>query len=180
VTYRPRRSRAWTGQLTATGPVTPACVQDRWGRVAARHTAPGEALLRRRRTRVRFPPPPPSWKPVLLAIRPAARAFGRQAISVTAMARPCRHACAGSKPTASSTATEPSSIPRRSASRSRPSSREHEAVLAGHLRAGHLADRARGADPRDPAPRRTTRSRPTRGRRRRFIGRQAFAQEAFL
>src|SRR5437660_164587 len=34
------------------------CVHDRRGRVEATHTAPGEALVKRRRTRVRFPPPP--------------------------------------------------------------------------------------------------------------------------
>src|SRR3954463_7857649 len=34
------------------------CVHDRRGRVETPHTAPGEVLLKRRRTRVRFPPPP--------------------------------------------------------------------------------------------------------------------------
>jgi hypothetical protein len=53
------RSRARTGHLTATGPVTPTCSHDRWGRAEAVRTALGEALALRRRTRVRFPPPPP-------------------------------------------------------------------------------------------------------------------------
>src|SRR3954451_9159877 len=38
------------------------CVHDRRGRVETRHTAPGEALVKRRRTRVRFPPPPPDQR----------------------------------------------------------------------------------------------------------------------
>src|SRR5829696_8681205 len=52
------RSRARTGHLTATGPATSTCLHDRWGRVEATQTALGEALVMRRRTRVRFPPPP--------------------------------------------------------------------------------------------------------------------------
>src|ERR1700709_499028 len=35
------------------------CVPGRLVRAETLHTAPGEALLKRRRTRVRFPPPPP-------------------------------------------------------------------------------------------------------------------------
>jgi hypothetical protein len=53
------RSRARAGHQTVTGPVTPTCLHDRWGRVEATRTALGEALVMRRRTRVRFPPPPP-------------------------------------------------------------------------------------------------------------------------
>ena len=53
------RSRARTGHPTATGPATPTCSHERWGRVEAPRTALGEALVMRRRTRVRFPPPPP-------------------------------------------------------------------------------------------------------------------------
>src|SRR3954447_6717610 len=60
MTHRACRSRARTGQLTATGPVTSTCLHDRWGRVEATQTALGEALAIRRRTRVRFPPPPPT------------------------------------------------------------------------------------------------------------------------
>src|SRR6185437_16715723 len=52
------RSRVTEGHLTAAGPVTPACSEDRWGRVETPRAAPGEALSNRRRTRVRFPPPP--------------------------------------------------------------------------------------------------------------------------
>ena len=59
MTHRARRSRARTGHRTATGPVTPACPCDRWGRAETQRTALGEALDWRRRTRVRFPPPPP-------------------------------------------------------------------------------------------------------------------------
>src|SRR3954463_14879035 len=59
MTHRACRSRARTGQITATGPVTSTCLHDRWGRVEATQTALGEALAIRRRTRVRFPPPPP-------------------------------------------------------------------------------------------------------------------------
>ena len=40
------------------GPVVATCVDDREGRVGTPRTAPGEDLLKRRRTRVRFPPPP--------------------------------------------------------------------------------------------------------------------------
>src|SRR5215208_1538288 len=53
------RSRVRVGHQTATGPATPTCSHDRWGRVEAERTALGEALVMRRRTRVRFPPPPP-------------------------------------------------------------------------------------------------------------------------
>src|SRR3954452_12513719 len=59
MTHRACRSRARTGHLTATGPVTPTRSRDRWGRAEAQRTALGEALVLRRRTRVRFPPPPP-------------------------------------------------------------------------------------------------------------------------
>src|SRR4051794_372911 len=59
MTHCARRSRARVGHQTVTGPVTPTCLHDRWGRVEARQTALGEALVMRRRTRVRFPPPPP-------------------------------------------------------------------------------------------------------------------------
>src|SRR3954454_6348279 len=65
MTHRACRSRARTGQLTATGPVTSTCLHDRWGRVEATQTALGEALAIRRRTRVRFPPPPPTNQEVL-------------------------------------------------------------------------------------------------------------------
>src|SRR5205807_1578421 len=41
-----------------TGPVTPTRSRDRWGRVETQRAALGEALARRRRTRVRFPAPP--------------------------------------------------------------------------------------------------------------------------
>src|SRR3954469_21455860 len=59
MTHCARRSRARVGHQTVTGPVTPTCLHDRWGRVEATRTALGEALVMRRRTRVRFPPPPP-------------------------------------------------------------------------------------------------------------------------
>src|SRR3954465_4127395 len=59
MTHCARRSRARVGHPTVTGPVTPTCPQDRWGRAEAVRTALGEALVMRRRTRVRFPPPPP-------------------------------------------------------------------------------------------------------------------------
>src|SRR3954452_11331432 len=59
MTHRACRSRARTGHLTATGPVTPTRSRDRWGRAETQRTALGEALVIRRRTRVRFPPPPP-------------------------------------------------------------------------------------------------------------------------
>src|SRR3954447_15932580 len=58
MTHRACRSRARTGHRTATGPVTPTCSWDRWGRAETERTALGEALVMRRRTRVRFPPPP--------------------------------------------------------------------------------------------------------------------------
>src|SRR5829696_7891870 len=57
--HRADRSRIRTGHPTATGPVTPTCSWDRWGRAETERTALGEALVMRRRTRVRFPPPPP-------------------------------------------------------------------------------------------------------------------------
>src|SRR4051812_33778552 len=59
MTHCTRRSRERAGHQTVTGPVTPTCLHDRWGRVEATRTALGEALVMRRRTRVRFPPPPP-------------------------------------------------------------------------------------------------------------------------
>src|SRR3954447_21395428 len=59
MTHCARRSRARAGHQTVTGPVTSTCLHDRWGRVEATQTALGEALVMRRRTRVRFPPPPP-------------------------------------------------------------------------------------------------------------------------
>src|SRR6476660_8123055 len=65
MTHCTRRSRERAGHQTVTGPVTPTCLHDRWGRVEATQTALGEALVMRRRTRVRFPPPPPtpgSWR----------------------------------------------------------------------------------------------------------------------
>src|SRR3954462_5042486 len=61
MTHCARRSRARAGHRTVTGPVTSTCLHDRWGRVEATQTALGEALVMRRRTRVRFPPPPPRW-----------------------------------------------------------------------------------------------------------------------
>src|SRR3954447_23401397 len=63
MTHRACRSRARTGHLTATGPVTPTRSRDRWGRAETQRTALGEALVIRRRTRVRFPPPPPWFFP---------------------------------------------------------------------------------------------------------------------
>src|SRR3954447_23042610 len=60
MTHCTRRSRARAGHQTVAGPVTSTCLRDRWGRVEARQTALGEALVMRRRTRVRFPPPPPT------------------------------------------------------------------------------------------------------------------------
>ena len=57
------RSRARAGHQTVTGPVTSTCLHDRRGRVEATQTALGEALVMRRRTRVRFPPPPPPTPP---------------------------------------------------------------------------------------------------------------------
>src|SRR3954453_15115567 len=59
MTHCARRSRARVGHPTVTGPVTSTCLHDRRGRVEATQTALGEALVMRRRTRVRFPPPPP-------------------------------------------------------------------------------------------------------------------------
>src|SRR3954471_722755 len=63
MTHRACRSRARTGHLTATGPVPPTRSRDRWGRAETQRTALGEALVIRRRTRVRFPPPPPWFFP---------------------------------------------------------------------------------------------------------------------
>src|SRR3954447_115050 len=63
--HRADRSRICTGHPTATGPVTPTCSWDRWGRAETERTALGEALVLRRRTRVRFPPPPPTHPAVL-------------------------------------------------------------------------------------------------------------------
>jgi hypothetical protein len=63
MTHCAHRLRVRAGHLTATGPVTPACSHDRWGRAEAARTALGEALVMRRRTRVRFPPPPPRGSP---------------------------------------------------------------------------------------------------------------------
>src|SRR5881227_4483934 len=54
------RSRVRAGHQTVTGPVTPTRSRDRWGRAETQRTALGEALVIRRRTRVRFPPPPPT------------------------------------------------------------------------------------------------------------------------
>src|SRR4051812_28734410 len=64
MTHCTYRSRVRVGHQTATGPVTPTCSWDRWGRAETERTALGEALVMRRRTRVRFPPPPPpgSWR----------------------------------------------------------------------------------------------------------------------
>src|SRR3954471_13734846 len=59
MTHCTLRSRERAGHQTVTGPVTPTCLHDRWGRVEATQSALGEALVMRRRTRVRFPPPPP-------------------------------------------------------------------------------------------------------------------------
>src|SRR3954468_4090310 len=59
MTHCTYRSRVRVGHQTATGPVTPTCSWDRWGRAETERTALGEALVLRRRTRVRFPPPPP-------------------------------------------------------------------------------------------------------------------------
>src|SRR4051794_22076079 len=82
------RSRARAGHPTVTWPVTSTCLRDRWGRVEARQTALGEALVMRRRTRVRFPPPPPrglgempgsSWRkpgPPRTAVAPASSCLG--------------------------------------------------------------------------------------------------------
>src|SRR4051794_7135454 len=58
MTHCAYRSRARVGHHTATGPATPTRSHERWGRVEATRTALGEALVMRRRTRVRFPPPP--------------------------------------------------------------------------------------------------------------------------
>src|SRR3954452_17354568 len=59
MTHCAYRSRVRAGQPTATGPATPTRSHERWGRVEATRTALGEALIVLRRTRVRFPPPPP-------------------------------------------------------------------------------------------------------------------------
>src|SRR3954471_18104483 len=63
MTHRARRSRVRAGHRTATGPVTATRPCDRWGRAEAKRTALGEALGVRRRTRVRFPPPPLKGSP---------------------------------------------------------------------------------------------------------------------
>src|SRR5829696_9124531 len=39
------------------------CARERWGRETPERTAPGEALVHRQWTRVRFPPPPPRLTP---------------------------------------------------------------------------------------------------------------------
>ena len=59
MTHCAYRSRVRVGHQTATGPATPTRSHERWGRVEATRTALGEALVMHRRTRVRFPPPPP-------------------------------------------------------------------------------------------------------------------------
>jgi hypothetical protein len=59
MTHCAHRSRVRAGHQTVTGPVTSTCLHDRRGRVEATQSALGEALVMRRRTRVRFPPPPP-------------------------------------------------------------------------------------------------------------------------
>src|SRR3954451_25025742 len=59
MTHCTYRSRVRAGHQTVTGPVTPTCSWDRWGRAETQRTALGEALIVLRRTRVRFPPPPP-------------------------------------------------------------------------------------------------------------------------
>src|SRR3954453_3119012 len=98
MTHRACRSRARTGQLTATGPVTSTCLHDRWGRVEATQTALGEALAIRRRTRVRFPPPPPRGLgempgPLLAKSRGPPRAAGAPGSSPSrAVARRLVHA----------------------------------------------------------------------------------------
>src|SRR3954464_5610303 len=63
MTHRACRPRTRTGHLTAAGPVTPTRSRDRWGRAETERTALGEALVMRRRTRGRFPPPPPRGSP---------------------------------------------------------------------------------------------------------------------
>src|ERR687885_630111 len=62
MTHRACRPRTRTGHLTAAGPVTPTRSRERWGRAETERTALGEALVLRRRTRVRFPPPPPATR----------------------------------------------------------------------------------------------------------------------
>src|SRR4029453_3889801 len=42
-----------------TGPGSATCLQDGWGRENPTQTAPGEALTKRHRTGVQFPPSPP-------------------------------------------------------------------------------------------------------------------------
>src|SRR3954469_2869887 len=65
MTHCAYRSRVRVGHPSATGPVTSTCLHDRWGRAEATQTALGEALVIHRRTRVRFPPPPPTHPGVL-------------------------------------------------------------------------------------------------------------------
>src|SRR3954462_15376932 len=90
MTHCTYRSRVRVGHQTATGPVTPTCSWDRWGRAETERTALGEALVMRRRTRVRFPPPPPrglgetpcpllakSRGPPRTAVAPALRRLGQ-------------------------------------------------------------------------------------------------------
>jgi hypothetical protein len=69
MTHCARRSRARVGHQTATGPVTPTRSHERWGRAETARTALGEALVMHRRTRVRFPPPPPTNHGVLAKSR---------------------------------------------------------------------------------------------------------------
>src|SRR5215213_2101777 len=52
-----------------TGPGSATCSQDGWGRENPTRTAPGEALTKRHRTGVQFPPSPPKESPRILAIR---------------------------------------------------------------------------------------------------------------
>src|SRR5215213_8628538 len=70
MTHYAYRSRVRVGHQTATGPVTSTCLHDRQGRAEATQTALGEALVMRRRTRVRFPPPPPTHPGVLAKSQP--------------------------------------------------------------------------------------------------------------
>src|SRR3989337_710382 len=46
------------------------CARERWGRENPQRTAPGEALVFRQWTRVRFPPPPPPESPPRPPARP--------------------------------------------------------------------------------------------------------------
>ena len=94
MTHCTHRSRVRVGHQTATGPVTPTCSWDRWGRAETERTALGEALVLRRRTRVRFPPPPhPSstrvgpGQPTGPHVRPARRWDQPRASSLASVAR---------------------------------------------------------------------------------------------